>query len=82
MFFDEKNLEFTNLVGILAAFRTKVEVKIPLTQLMFIAINAVVEYENFIDHEILRIFTMFEETNNNEMSMHGLESALNKLGRL
>lgn len=81
MFFDEKNLEFTNLVGILAAFRTKVEIKIPLTQLMFVAINAVVEYENFVDHEILRIFTMYEDANNNELSIHGLENALNKLGR-
>lgn len=80
MFFDQKNLGFTNLSAILQAFRTKVDIQIPLPKLLYHGINYVIEFENFIDHEMLRVYSLYEDKENKGIDIPSIENAYHKIG--
>ena len=80
MFFDKHNIGFTNLAQILSAFRDKVEIKVQLPLLMKIVVNCIIDYENFINSEISRLYYIYEDVPNEGMSIEMVETALNRIG--
>ncbi|CAI2366199.1 unnamed protein product [Moneuplotes crassus] len=78
-FFDPKQIGCTNLASILSAFRTKVDISVALPKLLFIAVNYIVEFENFIHTETDRVYSMYEDHEHKGIDYENLENALNKI---
>jgi hypothetical protein len=79
MFFDEANIGYTTLAQILEAFRTKVEVKVPIGQAFFIAVNTIVEYENLVYAETMRLYSMYEDPFVKGVKIENLDVIFNKI---
>ena len=48
--------------------------------MLFYSINYVVDFENFIDTEIFRVYSNYEDSSLKGIDYHTLDTALNKIG--
>ena len=78
-YFDPHNSGFANLASILNAFHDTIEIKISFDQVILLCLNAVVDYEHFLNSELARLYKSNEIIRGQGFTYEILETALQQI---
>lgn len=79
MFFKTEISDCTNLKQIVSTLSQKIDIQIMLSKSLVIAMQTILQTENFVNWEVFRLYSNYEEGWGDGLSLEAIENALGKI---